>query len=230
MNGAKSKELKITTDSTNNTITVLAERTVPFNFAKILGFTGTKVNAKAVAGVGTVGKVKGIVPFGIQEQELEFGKLYDLKVGAPPAFGAGNFGALALGGKGANRYRDNIKYGYQEWVAIGDILETESGNMSGPTMQGVNYRISQENHSPCTPDNFRRDCPRLVTVPVYEPLGNKNHIKEVRVKGFAAFLIKEVAGQGNESNVKGYFIETIVPGETSETAGNYGLRAVKLSQ
>jgi len=230
LNGAKNEELTITTDSDSNTITVLAERTVSFYFAKILGFARTQITARAVAGVGTLGKVNGIVPFGIQEQQLEFGKLYDLKVSAPPTLGAGNFGALALGGNGSNRFRDNIKYGYQEWVEIGDVLPTESGNMSGPTMQGVNYRISEENHFPCTPDNFRRDCPRLVTVPVYEPIGDENHIKEVRIKGFAAFLLDEVSGQGNESYIKGYFVQTIVPGISDQTAGNYGLQAVKLSQ
>jgi hypothetical protein len=100
--------------------------------------------------------------------------------------------------------------------------------MSGPTLDGVNYRINLENHAPCTPENFIKDCPRIVIVPVYKPLGNKNYIKQVEVKGFASFLLEAVEGNGNDSYIKGYFIETIAPGVMVEGISDYGLRAVKL--
>lgn len=226
INGGNFKEINITIDENNNTIKVDALRSVSYKFARILGFEGTSVNAVAVAKVGTVGETTGIMPFGIQEQQLNFGQLYDLKVDAPPEYGAGNFGALALGGPGADRYRDNIKYTYDEVVGVTDVLDTETGNMDGPTKDGVNYRLNNETcETPCTPESFKRDCSRLVTVPVYIPLGDKNNIKEVEVLGFAAFLLEEVT---SDSSVKGYFVETIVPGDADNTADDFGLKSVKL--
>lgn len=227
INGGNFKEINVTIDESSNTIRVDALRSVSYKFARILGFEGTSVSAVAVAKVGTVGETSGIMPFGIQEQQLNFGQLYDLKVDAPPEYGAGNFGALALGGPGANIYRNNIKYTYDdEPVGVTDVLDTETGNMDDPTGDGISYRLNEETcETPCTPDSFERDCSRLVTVPVYVPLGDKNNIKEVEVIGFAAFLLEEVT---SDSSIKGYFVETIVPGGIDNTTGDYGLKSVKL--
>ena len=37
---------------------------------------------------------------------------------------------------GANNYRNNIKFGYQGVIAIGDYVDTEPGNMSGYKSRG----------------------------------------------------------------------------------------------
>jgi len=50
----------------------------------------------------------------------------------------------------------------------------------------------------------------------------------VRICGFASFLIEEVAGQGNQCQLAGYFIQNVAQGELSESQTDYGLKGVKL--
>ncbi|NCB38108.1 MAG: hypothetical protein EOM80_05000 [Erysipelotrichia bacterium] len=56
----------------------------------------------------------------------------------------GNFGCLDLDGDhggGANDYEDRIKYGFEGTINIGDLIYPETGNMAGPTIDGVEYRM-----------------------------------------------------------------------------------------
>jgi len=217
-------------------VTVEATRTVDFAFAPVLGFDqGTvKAHAAARARFGSVTSISGIAPFGIPEQPLVFGQEYQLKSSSHANYGPGNFGALALGGPGANRYRNNIKYGYNGVISVGDWVTTQPGNMSGPTRQGVTYRINQCPHTPeCTIDHYHPNCPKIIIVPIIDPTSMQGRSK-VQVVGFGAFLLKGVDGNGINSIVRGYFLETTVPtGLTYTTSPNqtsYGLyvRSAKL--
>jgi len=100
--------------------------------------------------------------------------------------------------------------------------------MSGATSDGIEARISQCTHSPaCTYDNYKRDCPRVVLVPVIRPYDSDN----VKVVGFAAFFLEYVGGQGNRNYVVGKFIRMYHTGSlTSEGNADYGLRGIRLIQ
>ena len=83
--------------------------------------TSQIVTATATANANTVIAVSNVVPFGVEQRQFKFGEQYYLKYGSGNSGRphGGNFGGLALGGNGANRYRDNIKYGYQDHAACG---------------------------------------------------------------------------------------------------------------
>ncbi|HHT64302.1 MAG: pilus assembly protein TadG-related protein [Bacillota bacterium] len=205
---------------------VKGERTVNLLFARVLGFNTGIVTHEAVAKVGPIAAADGVVPLGIQEREFEFGVQYTLKVGAGESE-HGWFGALALGGPGASTYEKNLTYGYSETISLGDIFNTETGNMSNPTKRAINYRIDGCKHSPyCTVSHFQRDCPRLIKVPIIKLLSGK----KVEVVGFGVMLLDDVTGQGNECYVKGKFVQTILPGEISGDEKNFGVWGVKLIQ
>jgi Flp pilus assembly protein TadG len=57
----------------------------------------------------------------------------------------GNFGALAIGGNGANAYKQAIGGRTSQAFSVGDWIDTEPGNMVGPTRQGVSDRLSPQN-------------------------------------------------------------------------------------
>lgn len=211
---------------------VSASRRVDYIFARALGFNSTTVTARAAAASGGVSSAIGVVPFSIPDQVLRFGVEYTLKLGAGSGE-EGNYGALALGGRGSENYRQNIMYGYPYRLGLGDEVETEPGNISGPTWEGVTYRLSQDTHH-CTPQNYRLDCPRVVVVPVYDPATMNQGRNTVKIVGFALFLLTGVDGQGNESYIKGYFLQSVPPDycQASITPGQktYGLQAVKLME
>lgn len=229
-NGVSAEQLTIHITDDHREINVQSKRQVEHFFARVLGFSSTEVVKSAGARVGNLSKTEGIVPLSVEEQELVYDEEYVLKSGAGNPGGAqhsGWFGALRLGGSGASVYENNLKYGYQAEIKIGDILDMESGNMSGPTTRGVEYRLAECHHTPaCTSESFVSGCPRLVTVPIVKVCGKKT----VEVKGFAMFFLERVDGQGNENYVWGKFVRIHVPGEATENPDSeYGIYCVRLS-
>jgi hypothetical protein len=61
---------------------------------------------------------------------------------------SGNFGAVDFPGtSGGSAYRDAIAHGSSAGVYVGQTLSTETGNMVGPTVQGMNDRLNPNNNS-----------------------------------------------------------------------------------
>lgn len=212
------------------TIQVSVKHSVEFFFAKVLGINSGTVSGSAQAVCGGISSATGIVPFSIPDQNLQFGVEYTLKYGGGDGDN-GNFGALALGGNGANNYRSNIKNGYNGRISVGDWVTTEPGNMSGPTSDGVNYRMSQCTHQ-CTPNDYQLDCPRVITIPIYDPNMLGHGRSEVKIVGFALFLLTGVDGNGNKNVVHGYFLNSVPPNSSNVSTdpgqNTYGVVITKL--
>lgn len=226
-NGIDPNTLNIQVALDGKKISVTAQNNVKFNFAKIMGVSQGSVQAQAHAKIAPVSQVTGVVPLAVEEQQFDFGAEYKLKIADPDH---GWCGPLALGGNGASTYQDNLANGYQHPIKIGDVLDTENGNMSGPTKKAIETRFDRELHPPCTADNYQRDCPRVVTVPVVSSTSYSGKVKSVTVVGFAAFLIDNVPGNGNDSIISGTFIQTITNAETSDFGTSFGLNGVKLAR
>lgn len=223
----ESDTVEILTSSSNRTIQVKIKRKVHLLFAKVLGVHHSVVEASAKAKVGAPKGLTGVAPLGISNQTLQFGKLYSLKVGSPPTLAAGFFGALTLGKPGASSYEHNLKYGYQGTLSVGDVVDTESGNMSGPTSNAISYRVDQDPTS--TIYDFSRDSTRIILVPVYEPYQVENDVVyQVKIIGFASFLLDSSPGNGKDNWVNGYFIRNVAVADTTFTENYYGLKVVKL--
>lgn len=224
-NGVGAKEVNVSVGTDGKTIAVRAERKMSFIFAPVLGFTNILVSAQAKARVGGVKAVIGVVPLGMPEQQLEYKRLYTLKVGGG-AGEHGNFGALALGGEGSHNYQNGLANGYQQWLRIGDLIESEPGNMSGPTVQAVEHRIM--GHGTCNFDDHCQACPRIVFLPVYRVSGELQGRDTVEVVGFAAFFLENATGQGKDCYVKGYFIKKLTSMAQGFDGLDFGLRVAKL--
>lgn len=233
-NGAERDGVTVLVRDGDHEVQVTASRNVKLYLSRIFGITEQRITASAAARVGSISAYRGVAPFGVVEQDFIYGEQYILKCGAhiEPGNFRGNFGALALGGQGASNYENNIKYGHQERLAVGDWVDTEPGNMAGPTARGVKYRIDQCQHYPkCTWDRFVDGCSRLVIVPIIKSLDVSGR-KPVEVVGFAAFFLEAVLREPGKENkdtdtVLGRFLRYVVPGELGDVA-DYGLRGYKL--
>lgn len=210
----------------NMTLTATARRDVVNLFSRVYkSFSGTTtVGATATARLFPLGATVGVMPIGVVKQDFIFGTTYTLKVGGGDGT-TGNYGALALGGKGASNYNDNVKYGYDGELRAGEWVITETGNMSGPTKTGIDYRIGQD--SGATYNTVAEGSPRIAILPVLDSL-NVNGRGEVLIIGFAAFFLEGVAGSGSENEVTGKFMRMVVAGEAANTGTNYGVSVVKL--
>lgn len=233
-NGVSSEQVNFSVSSDKKTITGTGLCSVELFFARVLGYISKDIQATAVAHVAPVKSFTGIVPFGIKDENYGFGQIVTLKQGSCNEEISGWFGALRLGGPGADTYRNNIKYGYQAAVSVGDVLEVEPGNMSGPTSQGIAYRINGCTHSPaCSINSFKEGCSRILVVPMGYNNGRPGANGRFTVTGFGAFLVTEYTGSGNDNTVKGAFIRYVIP---SNDAGDgldvedFGLYSACLTQ
>jgi len=241
MHEIASEDLTIVIENTfvsDDTIKVVAaDMNKQLNFGGIFGMNTTAVGADATALVGSPGEYNNVVPFGIPEYDWVPGEEYTLKWGPQDdGHNHGNFGALALGGTGADNYRDKIREGYTGSLAVGDVIETEPGNMMGPTVSGTSDRINDY------PDysfngfddltTFENGIYKLgesldsqfVMCPIIDwvPFGRD----DVTILGFVPFIITGVSG----SEVYGTFIDKALIVTEGEVAAvdEHGIRLIRL--
>jgi Flp pilus assembly protein TadG len=236
-NGIDASELEsidiTSTYAANDTITVEVKRDVPFVFARVLGFSSGTMSADATARVGSPAGMGGLAPFGVLEDAIELDEPTVLKYDAHEV-SHGNFGALAIDGDGANIYRETIKYGSEtalcsqsQETCADPTTETEPGNMTGPTRQGVNWRMDEtspacdefdevfQEHGDtyrlktrCNPfgPGGAHDSKRVVIVPVIEELCHGRC--DVTILKFGMFFLEELGScTGNDCEVTGWFVE-----------------------
>ena len=227
-NGFDNIDFDLNIDNTAKTVELIASTPVTFGLARVIGIEGSTAMATATGSVLPVmGVNSGIRPFAIEQMPLVINAEYTLKEGGGDGT-TGNYGAIELGGAGAKTYLNNIVSGFSGRLMVGDQIDTEPGNMSGPTQKGVTELISECTHNPkCTPQNFEPDCPRLITIVIVDSL-DVNGRSTVTITGFASFFLTGVDGVGKESIVHGTFVRSVTSGESAVDQEDYGLYGVRL--
>jgi hypothetical protein len=198
-------------------------------FARIWSIEHMVVTARAEASTGPLAAGRGVVPLGVADADFVVGQRYALKL-AGGSGEHGNFHALALGGRGARNYEEKLARGWEQVLRVGDRLETEPGNMSGPTRRAVQERLARARPGETFAD-FAPDSPRLLLVPVVDFSGVHGR-DEVTVLGFAYFFLEDYAGQGSDCWVYGRFVRRAATGEQGswERAQSWYALAVRLTR
>lgn len=207
-------------------VTVTLKKDVPLCFMKIFKIDSAPVSVISAAQILPMKETVGAVPFGISKDiALTYMQEYELKVDSGSSL-TGNFGILALAGVGGKLYEDALKYGYDQALTAGQVVDTQTGNVEQKTINGVNYRISESSYA--TNDISHRDDPRIIKVLVYEPyLITTNQIKSVKIDGFAYFYLEQPMSS-TDSTVRGYFIRETGTGTGSSEVVDKGAYAIKL--
>jgi hypothetical protein len=226
-NSCNLKELEILVDATTNSVEVRGVKAVDHYFATVFGNDSQDISDSSKAIVANISSMKGISPLAVVEQHFKFGEKYILKEGGGGS-NSGNYGALALGGSGASNYRANLLEGYNGTISIGSSVETEPGNMAGPTETAIRQLVQSCSHSPlCTYDSYNSNCSRIIYLPIVDTL-DVNGRSEVTVLGFATFFLEGVTRYSNKAEVTGRFIKYAAQGETSSGSNEYGTYCIKL--
>ena len=155
----------------------------------------------------------------------DYGTLLTLKIGDPSqAMASGWFYAVNVSGAGGggNAYRTAIATCGQQPVSIGDVVELLSGNLHGPTIQGVTDLIAQDPTAHWDPSanggqgavvNSNPNFPisaRIVPVIAFDPdwlqVTQVAGQPQVRVANVLGIFVEGIVGK----NVVGYLVT--VPG------------------
>ncbi|MFT5872938.1 MAG: hypothetical protein ACI8WT_001879 [Clostridium sp.] len=214
-------KVSITISDDKKSIQMIGTKTVNHFFAPIIGIDSSNINASTKAIIAPIKSVTvGIRPFAVEAFEFSYGDVVILKEGAGDGY-HGNYGAVALGGRGANVFESNAIYGYSGTITVGDMIDTEPGNMSGATNEIKNYINSE-----CSDFyNFERNSIRLWTMPIVDLL-DVNGRKEVTVVGFAEFYVESITTE--ENHIQGRFIRYVTNGEIDVTQSDTGIYGAKL--
>ena len=219
-----------------DSITVTATRTDQNFFTGLIGLGSTNVTATAratIESVQTVTNGDGIMPWGVMQSKYTYGQTVSLFGGLDQT---GNFGAIDLPVEsscsvppGGSSYRSNVSGANTICpVSVGDQLPTETGQMTGPTGQGLNARIGSN------ADTFSaviqtvdgvpevvKPSPRLVLIPVILNTDGStnwpNGKKDIKVVGFAYFFISSYTSK----TVTGQFVQYLQTGTAGDTGGAY---------
>lgn len=223
------------------TIDVELATTTDTAFARVFGVEQIQLSRGAAAGMRLVGATSGAVPISVESSALELlleAGEYEhivLKYGSKTdAVVNGAFGALEIDGQsggGASQYEYYLTYGYDSLLSVGDRLPVKTGNMSGPTYDGISTRYWGCDHfvsdGGCTAEHYVDSCPRLLTVPVVETVGKHR----VEVDGFAIFILEDIDTYYNRSYVVGTYLSTVIGnayGASFGQAGDYGAYTLQL--
>ncbi len=163
------------------TVTVVIGNQIDFVFARMLGVNSGDVEARASATKAAYGGGGQIVPWGVLESVIDGssnGALVTMKYDAQNPSN-GNFGAVRIDGSDSTYYENAIKYGSDSTICSegtagcapadcpgASCVETapecdgyecrpKTGNMTGPTRNGVDYRMD---NTTAACDTFAETC------------------------------------------------------------------------
>ena len=214
-------------------VTVTIRNTVNYAIAPLFGIDCVDLERSAAVELTALGGVRDCVPLAIKKDVFEFNLASGsdhmiLKYGAGDGK-EGDYGAIDPDDSGgANQYKEWLKYGYDGVLYVGGVISVESGNMAGPTREGILYRWNQCRHNPpCSPAHYEPDCPRVMVVPIVHSVGKK----VLQIDGFAAFFLNPTVGNGKDSEVHATYIPGYVAdGEVTAKLNPYGVYGRKIVQ
>ena len=229
-NGVKTNEIVATSVAADDmSVTISLQRTVPYNFAQVLGLASQQISVTATAGVQqNPAGVSGLIPIGMScdsgegvgDCAYQIDTMYSLKGGQ---VGPGNWAPLELGGTpGANAYRNYLRIGFTG--TIPQQVPTETGNVVGPTGQAIQQRLNkgQALDASATYLNHQSYDPRLVAVPLIE-YNDPNGKKPVTVVGYVQMWVDSVSGPSNGNSINLYFLGWLSQPTSTDTPTSFGL-------
>jgi Putative Flp pilus-assembly TadE/G-like len=226
-NGLKNSEIVSNIVAGDNmSITMTTSRTVPYYFLQLVGLRSGTVKPVARAGIQQNSEgTRGLIPVGLPctatPCPYTVGTEYQLLQGGANGkgnswnLGPGNWGRLALGGSGATQFLNNLINGYQGSINVGDKVTAETGQVNGPTDEGINtarvnagVAINGTVTNPTLATVPAYD-PRLVAVPLIDFTGATGSSVQVTVMGFAMMWIDSYNGHGSNKVLNAYFLGTV---------------------
>ncbi len=213
------------TGTNSSNLKMQVQRTVPYYFSRLIGVNSGTLNVSASAPIGpptAVGNgsctsscnntnlASNIVPIGVQYESACatggycMGQPINLIYRGVSGSGPQYWGGLIFGPPGASTFSNQLQFGWQYKLSIGDVLPAETGAKTGPTTSAINARLTAAatdpafsadhcNTSSCviTPGD-----PRAVIVPLVDWTSPACASGSCTIIAFATIWIKGVGTSG----------------------------------
>ena len=224
-NNVDENDAAITIGDDHKSIEIDASKIVNHFFAPVIGIKSSTVAAKTKAVIGPAKSMNnGVRPIAVEYFNYTYGDVVTLKDGAGDAY-HGNYGAVDFGGTGASVFENNVLHGYNGRISVGDLLNTETGDMTGACNDIKNYLSSDIS----TFDNYERDSIRLWTLPLVDSL-DVDGKKPSKVIGFGEFYVEDIDKNGGNLEITGRFLKFVRNAEIDDSLVDTGVYGAKLSE
>ncbi len=227
-------KLDVKVSDNNREISLYAGKKLNYIFLKYFGVKEKQIESSVTAKISIVTSYKGIRPFAVEKDEINYGKQYylSLDVNSQESSIVGEdtkrIVPLSLGDE---EFETSIIYGYRKSVNAGRILYAMTAGFEKLNKSMVDVYNRCKHDPPCTYENHEDECPRIFILPVVDKadFSGKNGMT---VLGFTAFFVEEVENEdksnGGIMRFKGRFIRYTVNSSTSDGIADFGLLGVKL--
>lgn len=204
LNGYQIYDTDVAVEREAKRVTVAWKEETGLVLAPIFDILNVQVGVKSTAALVAIQDQLRVAPFIVPRDLIVLGSTMKIKYGPGESI-HGNFGAVAIDGPGAKIYEKSIVDGAQAKITTGMFVDTETGNMAGPTEKGVSTLIQGDNTS--YDDALTKPNRRLVVVPIVDNqdfLNMKGRSQPIMIRGFARFYL--IGAEGGE--ITGRFIDT----------------------
>ncbi len=218
-----------TVPSGAQSVQVQLKRTdIPVFFGKVIGLTSLTAigNATAIGPMPIQTLTQGLFPVGVQyPATMTYNTPYTLSEKSSGQFGPGNWGWLNLpqcspvGSDPPSSYHaggvpnltTNVTYGSTCRYSVGDTITPETGAQgnSNPPAAAIVTRIGSGGAPPTDQNQISVSDGQLVVVPLVDWNSNNGKSTTVEVKGFAAFWLTSLSGQGASITLTGEFVKLV---------------------
>jgi Putative Flp pilus-assembly TadE/G-like len=201
---------------------------IPVFFGRLIGLSNLAAigNATAIGPMPIQTLTRGLFPVGVQyPATMSYGTNYTLSEKSSGQFGPGNWGwlnfpqcspigstppAVSHGG-GVPNLTANVTNGSTCAYSVGSTITPETGAKGNSTQpaNAINARIGSGNPPPTDPNQISISDPQLVIVPLVDWNNNNGQSSTVQVKGFAAFWLMSLTGQGAAITLTGQFVKAV---------------------
>jgi Flp pilus assembly protein TadG len=201
-------------------VEVTNQRVVPMYFARVVGFPSMNPRTVSVAAVAAASGATGVIPFGVCDVSGSIAQsrcspvTFKVDSGGTGtnvcSLGAGNFGALDLGGNSGQDFTGYIQDGFPGTIHIGCTYDSLPGNKTGPIKKTLDDRLKGVPAYTCTvsPPSPAPENPRLAILPKVETLDVSGK-KTVCITGFYVVVIDNIINaKGGEVQVQARFLNT----------------------
>jgi hypothetical protein len=210
MNGISESEIVYNQPASDGrSLTIVVERSVPYQFTRLFGLSQSLVTVKAVAGMSGSESASGLLPIGIQ-YGARYARYQPTELKLAPRRGtalAGNWKPLAMGVCSNCDPRRNYEHyligGYPNPVSVGEAIFVEVSDLVAATQSGLASRLysSFQRDPAATPTNYAASDPRRVEVPIVDfnsgDRDGNNRGSMATIRGFAVLWVNSVDVEGN---------------------------------
>jgi hypothetical protein len=201
---------------------------VPVFFGRLIGLTNLTAtgNATAIGPMPIQTLTQGLFPVGVQyPATMTYDTPYTLSEQSSGTFGPGNWGWLDFpqcspvgsappskySGGGVPNLTTNVTNGSTCSYSVGDTITPETGAQgnSNPAANAIVSRIGDGAAPPTDQNQINVSDGQLVVVPLVDWNSNNGKSTTVEVKGFAAFWLTSLSGQGASITLTGEFVKLV---------------------